>query len=367
VTTATGPGSRARGERRVTVLQVLKTALAATLAWEAARLVTGEPSPVFAPLTALLVVQITVRRSLREAAERLVGVVAGVVVALLLARLVGLSALSIGLLVAGGLVVGRLVRLGAAGAVQVPVSALLVLIVGTQGDVVVARVEDTAIGAAVGVLVNLAVAPQIRLGPAVAAVAGLTAELAGLLLTLSAGAATRFDEATSRVWLTTSRRLPASLDRAQAALDAAADSLRFNPRRRRAADRVERLGEAVVALDHVVTQARGTTRTLFDLARVHGQVDLPGHYAAALGAVGRALLAHQAAVRDETGTEDLERAIEEARAAVAAAVAHGPQTGARRDDAWLARGSVLSDLGRLLRELDPRGPHSAAFRQDPQA
>lgn len=356
--------TRTRGERRVTALQILKTALAATLAWETARLLTGEQTPVFAPLTALLVVQITVRRSVREAVERFVGVVAGVLVALLLARAVGLSALSIGLLVAGGLVVGRLVRLGPAGAVQVPVSALLVLIVGTQGDVVVARVEDTAIGAVVGVLVNLAVAPQIRLGPAEAAVATLTADLAALLTTLGSGVATRFDQPTARGWLTVSRQLPGSLDRARAALDAASDSLRFNPRKRRAADRVERLAEAVLALDHVVTQARGTTRTLFDLARVHGEVELPAVYPAALSAVGRALLVHQAAIREDGTTDELERAVEQARGALATAVAHGPQTGARRDDAWLARGAILSDLTRLVRELDPRGPHRAAFRQD---
>jgi hypothetical protein len=356
--------TRTRGERRVTVLQTVKTALAAALAWEAARRLTGEPAPVFAPLTALLVVQITVRKSVREALERFVGVVAGVVVALLLARAIGLSALSIGLLVAGGLVVGRLVRLGPAGAVQVPVSALLVLIVGTQGDVVVARVEDTAIGAAVGVLVNLAVAPPIRLGPAQAGVAALTADLAALLTTLASGVAGRFDEPTARGWLTTSRQLPGSLDRARDAVDAARDSLRFNPRRGRAADRVDRLDEAVTALDHVVTQARGTTRTLFDLARVHGEVDLPASYATAIGATGRALLVHQAVVRDDLATDELLRAVEEARAAVGVAVRHGPQTGARRDDAWLARGAILSDLTRLLRELDPRGPHARAFASD---
>lgn len=356
-----GQVTRPRYERRVTVLQILKTALAATVAWEVARQVTGAEAPVFAPLTALLVVQITVRKSVREAVERFAGVVAGVVVALLLARAFGLHAWTIALLVAGGLVVGRLVRLGPAGAVQVPVSALLVLIVGTQGDVVVARIEDTAIGAAVGVLVNLLVAPQVRLGPAETAVETLTADLAGLLATLSAGVATRYDEPTARDWLVRSRQLPGALDAARAAVAGAADSLRFNPRGGGAADRVERLQEVVVALDHVVTQARGTTRTLFDLARVHGDPLLPPTYARVLGATSHAVVALQGVVSSDASDVDaLRAAVGDARAALDEAV----RLGGGRDDAWLARGSILSDLTRLVREIDPRGPHAAAFRQD---
>ncbi len=352
---------RSPRERRVTVLQTVKTALAATLAWEAARLVTGADAPVFAPLTALLVVQITVRKSVREAVERFAGVVAGVLVALLLARTFGLHAWTIALLVAGGLLVGRLVRLGPSGAVQVPVSALLVLIVGTQGDVVVARIEDTAIGALVGVLVNLAVAPQIRLGPAERAVSTLTTDLGALLTTLSAGVATRYDEPAAREWLMTSRQLPGALDQAQTALDGAADSLRFNPRRRSATERVDRLREAVVALEHVVTQARGTTRTLFDLARIHGDPLLPPSYAQALGAAGAAVLAHQTVVQqDAIDRGELATAVATARAALDLAV----QQGAGTDRAWLARGAILSDLTRLVRELDPLGPHRGAFRQD---
>lgn len=350
-------------ERVGTALQTVKTAVAATLAWETARLLTGADAPVFAPLTALLVVQITVQRSVRQALERVGGVVAGVLVALGLAQVVGLTAAGIALLVAGGLLVGRLVRLGAEGAVQVPVSALLVLIVGTGAaagevsDVVVARVEDTAIGAAVGVLVNLALVAPIRLRPAAAAVTALATALADQLTLLAGGVAAPFDAATARRWLLQARLLPGTLATAQDSLADARESLRFNPRRRRADDEVARLGEALVALEHSVTQVRGTSRTLFDLARVGGTVSLPGSYAPALATAGTAMAAYAASLQGAP-VSSLQTCLEEARAALEQAVS----VGGGRGRAWLARGSVLSDLTSVLREIDPAGPHAGALQ-----
>src|SRR5690348_15621058 len=62
-------------------LTVIRLTAIAIVAYELARLVTGG-RPVLAPLTALLVVQVTLYQTIRTALERVASVVAGVLVAL---------------------------------------------------------------------------------------------------------------------------------------------------------------------------------------------------------------------------------------------------------------------------------------------
>ena len=351
---------------RVTTLQVVKTGLAALLAWEAARRLLGEQQPVFAALTAMLVLQITVRQSVRQAVEKVVAVVAGVVVATGLASALGLNAWTVGLVVTAGLVVGRVLRLGPQGAVQVPVAALLVLVLGTESDLIASRVADTVLGAVVGVLVNVVVAPPVRVRPLETAVDALARDVADLLATLAGRVATPYDAAQARAWLVVSRELPGRLAAARDALDGAADSLRFNPRHRDLDARLGRLTEALVALEHVVLQVRGVTRTVYELARAaDAPVQLAEVYAAVLRQVATALSSYRDVVCRDLPADDerrarLEAAVATARGTLAEAVRRGrPDVG---DDRWLPLGGMLSDLERALREIDPAGAHAAALR-----
>ena len=351
---------------RVTTLQVVKTGLAALLAWEAARRLLDEPQPVFAALTAMLVLQITVRQSVRQAVEKVVAVVAGVAVATALASVLGLNAWTVGLVVSGGLVVGRVLRLGQQGSVQVPVAALLVLVIGTESGLIASRIADTVLGAAVGVLVNLLVAPPVRLGGLEQTVDVLARDAADLLSTLGGRVASPYDAQEARSWLLVSRRLPDRLAAAREALDGAADSLRFNPRFRDLDVRLGRLTEALVALEHVVLQVRGVTRTVYELARAEdAPVQLAEVYAALLQQVATALSAYREVVcHDVVATDErrvrLMAAVATARGTLADAVRLGrPDVG---DDRWLPLGGMLSDLDRALREIAPDGAHPAALR-----
>jgi len=86
----------------------------------------------------------------------------GVLVAFGFARVAGIHAWSIALVVFVSILAGQALRLGQQGSVQVPVSALLVLVLGaTTGGYALDRVVDTAIGAACGILVNLVVVPPL--------------------------------------------------------------------------------------------------------------------------------------------------------------------------------------------------------------
>ena len=141
---------------RQQVFLAAKTAIAAGLAWVAALAADPHSRPYFAPLAVLLVVQPTVYDSLSRAFQRVAGVVVGVAAALAVSHFLAPSAWSIGIIVFAGLILGWTARLGPQGAVQVPVSALLVFLVGRAtpgygGE----RIVDTLIGAAVAVIAVL--------------------------------------------------------------------------------------------------------------------------------------------------------------------------------------------------------------------
>ena len=107
---------------------VAKSGLAAGLAWWVALAITGVSDPVLASLTAIVVVQVSVRASMRTALQRSAAVVLGVLVALAIGDALALNGFTVGALVAVSLGIAQLVlRLPAAAARQLPVTVLVVL------------------------------------------------------------------------------------------------------------------------------------------------------------------------------------------------------------------------------------------------
>ena len=123
----------ARGGRvRLRGVRTFKSTLAAVTAYVVALPFSDNPRPVLAPLTALLVVQLTLYETVRRGLLRVVSVVLGVLFAAALSTVVPLTWWSLGLAVAVSLVIGRLFRLGDDIA-EVPISAMLILAVGGLG------------------------------------------------------------------------------------------------------------------------------------------------------------------------------------------------------------------------------------------
>ncbi|MGI8477156.1 MAG: aromatic acid exporter family protein, partial [Thermomicrobiales bacterium] len=64
------------GLRRVGLGErVVKTALAAGIAWEIGHAIHADPLPVLAPLTAIFTIQLTLAKSLRGSVQRVLGVI----------------------------------------------------------------------------------------------------------------------------------------------------------------------------------------------------------------------------------------------------------------------------------------------------
>jgi uncharacterized membrane protein YgaE (UPF0421/DUF939 family) len=244
-------------------LQAGKTALAAGFSWFLAANVLGNKVPVFAPLAALLTVQVTVWESVSRGFQRVLGVVVGVLVAYTFARLAGINAWSIALIVFASLLTGRALRLGQQGSIQVPVSALLVLVLGaTTGGYAIDRVVDTAIGAGVGIVVNLVIVPRTHLPEAQAELRSSTRALATLLRDIASSLLR--SEGVMSAHLERARHLSVETTRAALAVQGTETATRWNPAARRDRPAVERLQGAVSALAMVERPVRGIARVLAD-------------------------------------------------------------------------------------------------------
>jgi uncharacterized membrane protein YgaE (UPF0421/DUF939 family) len=251
--------------RRSSLLQVLKTSVAAVIAWVVAGFALQQPLPIFAAIAALLVVQPSVTQSIEKGIERSIGVVAGVVIALGAGQIFGdyswviLSVIIISVLVAWAL------RLSPGSANQIPISAMLVLALGGQNaGYAVERIVETIIGAMIGLIVNLAIVAPVFVSPARVAVAALTKKTAVVLDSLARALSTPQSDGELRRLLSDARMLHDLRDAASDALRQGANSLTLNPRRSKHHRMLRRETELFEMLTVLVTRTLGMARAIHD-------------------------------------------------------------------------------------------------------
>ena len=104
------PARAFQAPSRTPLLQVLKTAVAAVVAWAVCSFVSSGQPPLFGAIAAIIVVQPSVNQSLSRAIERSIGVIAGVVVAYLVSLVFGAPSWLILLAIVVSLLVGWALR-----------------------------------------------------------------------------------------------------------------------------------------------------------------------------------------------------------------------------------------------------------------
>jgi hypothetical protein len=347
-------------------LRTAKTTLAAVISWELALLLPGSQPPVLAPLTALLVTQLTLVKTITGSLQRVASVTAGVLLALAAADLLGLHWWSVGLVIFVSLAVGQVLRLGSH-RIEMAVSALLVMTLGGTAGIARTRVLETLIGAGVGVLVNALLVPPVYVRPAGEAIHGLAGDMAKVLKGAAAdlvlGSAEGWSGEDAYERLLEARRLDGEVGEVREAISRAEDSLRLNPRRRLVGDPSDELREGMSTLEHSGILVRGIMRSLVDLDTATGGRGPDPALAAALhelleelAEAVRTFGEHIAASvpGPEANQAPLLRALARARAGrdhLARTMTAGP-----RDPAtWPVHGHVLANVDRLLSELDPEG------------
>ncbi len=276
---------------------------AAVASYVVAKAIFPGTQPLTGPLTALLVVQVTLFSTLTTGLRRVLSVVSGVLVAVVFSSVVGLTWWSLGAVVAASIVIGQLLRLREH-LLEVPISAMLVLGVGSAETAAAARLTETLIGAAVGVLINVVFPPPLRSRDAGEAVERVALEAAGVLERvadeLPAGASTE----QAAQWLADFRRIQTYVVRADQSVEAAGDSRRLNPRAVGTLDPQPVLRSGLDALEHSTVSLRALFRSIVDGVG-EGQEgydeELRGAFAVLLLDLAGCLRAFGALVRAEAG------------------------------------------------------------------
>jgi uncharacterized membrane protein YgaE (UPF0421/DUF939 family) len=334
----------------------------AVVAFVVARLVTGDN--VLAPLTALLVVQVTLFQTFRSASQRVVSVIAGVLVAIGLSHALGFTWWSLALTVAAALTVGYALHLGDS-VLEVPISAMLILSLPTDAAGW-GRILATLIGAAVGLLSNLVV-PPLKVQPAEEAVDDLGRRLADLLDRVADDLVEGRGAGAAPDWVAGARRLTAELDQVEDSLAQAEESVRLNPRGALVVDPRVYLRGRLEALQNATLTVRGIARSLNDsvgLADEHSPVrdpdaarrvaDVLGELAAVLRPYGR--LARSKSVDRGALKADVDRHLEQATQRHEAAAQTLRTDSAAPQSVWPLRGELVSHLDRLRTQLQPAPP-----------
>ncbi|MEU9378746.1 aromatic acid exporter family protein [Streptomyces sp. NPDC048255] len=351
----------ARRRREPVAVQALRSTAAAVISYVVALRLSSEPNPLTAPLTALLVVQVTLYSTLTTSIRRVNSVVVGVLIAIGFSVLVGLTWWSLGLLILASLVVGHLVRVDEF-VPEVAISAMLVLGVTQVANTAWDRVLETLIGAAVGLLVNLVVAPPVWVGPAGAAITDLALRMSRLLDHLGEeplGPA-RVEQAAAR--LHEARRLDNDIAQVDAALRQAEDSLRLNPRVKEGLLFRLVLRTGLDTLEICAVVLRVACRTLTDLAKARPDGPL---FAPETTSALQQVLRHTAVAVESFAqliTAQVSANAEEAEARLTGELAVARQhrdrladlllAGARTDPAqWQLHGALLTEIDRVLDEL----------------
>jgi len=262
--------ARVRAGWRASLLWSGRITIAATLSYVAATLLFPGTRPLLAPLTAMLVVQVTPVSLLASGLDRVLAVVSGVSLAVLFASFVPLEWWSLGLLIFVAITVGQALRLRS-NLIEVAISGMLVLGVGSFAADLAAwqRITETLVGAAVGILATLVFPPKAATADAGAAIDGLADSVSDLLVR-AADEMVRVQgdggdvAAAARDWLGDARAITHEVPAIGAALLQAEQGRRLNLRSVGTADVGPGLRQGLEALEHAAITVRGTFRAVLD-------------------------------------------------------------------------------------------------------
>jgi hypothetical protein len=350
-----------RGTERDAALLMLKAALATVIAWQFAVRVLHSPSPFYAPMAALLVVDRTMVRSLWASAQRVVAVVVGMSAAWLVGSVVGVHWWSMLPVIYLALLIARWRRLGDHG-IQVPAMALLSLLTvgGTNTQFTYLTIVETVVGGIIGVLTNAVVLAPLHVHKPREQIQLLTERVRDLLGEISRGLREGWDADAARRWYDVSTELIALAPSIRAEIETGIESTKFNLRDNLRPLEVDWAGyaETVEAIRRSQWQISGIARTLVDAADEEEAQPAPSpafldDYAGVLDDIAEAL-AHFGLADEDEHTVVRDR-LRHASATLDRLGEQVRTTELEDPRAWPAYGALLLDGQRLVRELEVHG------------
>ena len=362
----------ARHRAQPAAATIIRLAACAVFAYLVALPVPETSPPVLAPLTAILVLQVSIYQTLFSAVRRVAAVVTGVLIALGLSQWIGFTWWSLGLTIMLGLAAGYALRLREA-VLEVPISAMLILSVASKAAAT-SRITETLIGTAAGLIAGFVLtAPQVE--PAEEAIADLARTMAGLLDQMAEGLSDGSVNNSARAWLDQARALGNEIAAVGEALAQAEESTKLNPRSMRLPAGSLTLRQSLETLEHAAITVRVLARSLLDTTRLAGDgnsandpgvrrglADTLRELSAAVRAYGS--LATELDPRQRNGLEaELNRRVAAARMRqdrLSELLATAP---AARPVGWPLRGELIAHLDRLRSELEAGVPDGRPQRR----
>ena len=269
--------TRLRHDGRGALLWSSRITVAATASYLVGTLLFPGTQPLLAPLTAMLVVQVTPVSLLASGLDRVIAVVSGVTLAVAFGAVVPLEWWSLGVLIFVAITLGQALRLKS-NLVEVAISGMLVLGVGALGTGSAAwqRIAETLVGAAVGIATNLLFPPKVAsddVGDAIDELADRVSDL----LTRAADDLADTDPGdvahVARGWLDEARATTAEIPRIAQALQRAEEGRRLNVRAVGTADLGPGLRVGLESLEHSAIAIRSMFRAVLDAARDDAWLD----------------------------------------------------------------------------------------------
>ncbi len=332
-----------------TVWLIGVTALAACMAWVGA-LYLDLGSPVPAAAGAIITVALSLNRSLRSGLSLVGATAAALIVAFALYQWWGLHVWTVGVLVIVALVIGRLMRLGPEGSLQIPVTALFLYIMGEAltDDLIVTRIVATLLGVAVGLGFSMIAHPELPEERMTDRLSDLGVRLGELLVAM--GGASQLTRRQATEWLTEARELGVETRRIGEELDELGLGRRFSLGSERVVGRAIR--EQYLLIQQTSDHVNAIARRLFD-ATSDGSVRLPQGVGQMLSSTGTAITAHADALDraivdgdPATGVIEALEAVEEDRTRSVEEL-----KGIDDTNALVLGGALVSEVDRMARSL----------------
>ena len=258
-------------KRKAWIRRVIVASLASAAAW----IVGDQLIPnggLVAAIVCALSIRISLYKSVREGFGQLIGTAIGASIALLTVHFFSFGFIAVGTTVLLCSVVARGLRLGEVASVNVPVTALIVLGPGLSENTALHRLSSTLVGAIIAIAFSYFSDAKTPAGRTIDQISRIGRKSAELLIEMSEGLASTFNQKQAGNWLAKARLLVEEIPDLRSQAIEAREYAKWSPLVEE--QEADALYVSGVAIEHMVVQVRTIARRLFDASQDPARVAL---------------------------------------------------------------------------------------------
>ena len=278
--------------RKAWIRKVLVASAAAATSW----IIGDQLIPnggLVAAIVCALSIRISIYKSVREGFGQLIGTAIGASIALLTVHLFSFGFIAVGTTVLLCSVVARALRLGEVASVNVPVTALIVLGPGLSESTAIHRLSSTLVGAIIAIAFSFFSHAKTPAGRTIDQISRIGKKSSDLLIEMSEGYASSFNQKQAGTWLVKARLLVEEIPDLRSQAIEAREYAKWTPLVEE--EQADSLYVNGVAIEHMVVQIRTIARRIFDASQDKQRVTTVDR------AIAHALSATSVAITEKIG------------------------------------------------------------------